>query len=101
MINLEEKTLNELKELAKENNIKNISNINSNKNTILFTPNESCSIGAKYKNEIMEVFKNENFTNNLERINYGEWDVNTNYMFSSNNNRNINIYSNIYKNTKN
>ena len=55
-------------------NIKNISNINSNKNTILFTPNDSCSIGAKYKYEIMEVFKNGNFTNNLERINYGEWD---------------------------
>lgn len=53
-------------------NVKNISDISSNKNTILFTPNESCSIGAKYKNEIMEVLKNGNFTNNLERINYGE-----------------------------
>ena len=51
-------------------NINNISNINSNKNTILFTPNDSCSIGAKYKNEIMEVLKNENFTNNLEFVNY-------------------------------
>ena len=50
-------------------NIKNISDINSNKNTILFSPNDSCSIGAKYKNEILEVLKNGTFTNNLERIN--------------------------------
>ncbi len=51
-------------------NVKNISNINSNKNTILFSPNEFCSIGAKYKNKVMEVLKNENFTNNLGSINY-------------------------------
>ena len=51
-------------------NVKNISDINSNKNTILFSPNESCSIGAKYKNEIMEVIKNGNFTNNMDCINY-------------------------------
>ncbi len=50
-------------------NVKNISNINSNKNTIIFSPNESCSIGAKYKNEIMEVLKNGNFTNNLDGFN--------------------------------
>ena len=50
-------------------NVENISNIDSNKNTILFSPTASCSIGAKYKNEIMEVLKNGNFTNNLERIN--------------------------------
>lgn len=49
-------------------NVKNISDINSNNNTILFSPNESCSIGGKYKNEIMEVLKNGNFTNNLECI---------------------------------
>lgn len=53
-------------------NVKNISDINSNNNTILFSPNESCSIGGKYKNEIMEVLKNGNFTNNLECINNGE-----------------------------
>lgn len=57
-------------------NVKNISDINSNKNTILFAPNESCSIGAKYKNEIMEVLKNGNSTNNLECIDNGECDVN-------------------------
>ena len=50
-------------------NIKNISDIDSNKNTIVFSPNNSCSIGAKYKNEILEVLKNGNFTNNLEHIN--------------------------------
>lgn len=57
-------------------NVKNISDINSNNNTILFSPNESCSIGGKYKNEIMEVLKNGNFTNNMECINNGECDVN-------------------------
>lgn len=51
-------------------NVDNIKNIDSNKNTILFTPNESCSIGLKYKNEILEVLKNGNFTNNLERTNH-------------------------------
>ncbi len=50
-------------------NVKNITNINTNKNTIIFSPNESCSIGAKYKNEIMEVIKNGDFTNNLDGIN--------------------------------
>lgn len=53
-------------------NIKNISDINSNKNTILFSPNDCCFIGAKYKNEILEVLKNGNFTNNLERFNNGK-----------------------------
>lgn len=57
-------------------NVKNISDINSNNNTILFSPNESCSIGGKYKNEIMEVLKNGNSTNNLECIDNGECDVN-------------------------
>ena len=50
-------------------NVKNISDINSNKNTIVFSPNESCSIGAKYKNKIMEVLKNGDFTNNLDGFN--------------------------------
>jgi len=57
-------------------NVDNIKNIDSNKNTILFTPNESCSIGAKYKNEILEVLKNGNFTNNLDSINNWEWNIN-------------------------
>lgn len=53
-------------------NVKKISDINSNKNTILFSHNDSCFIGAKYKNKILEVLKNGNYTNNLERTNYGE-----------------------------
>ncbi len=53
-------------------NVENISDIDYNKNTILFSPTASCSIGAKYKNEIMEVLKNGNFTNNMERINNGK-----------------------------
>ena len=53
-------------------NIDKISDIDSNKNTILFSPNESCSIGAKYKNNILEVLKNGNFTNNMDFINNGE-----------------------------
>ena len=53
-------------------NVKNISNINSNKNTILFSHNNYCSIGAKYKNNILEVFKNGDFTNNLDSTNNGK-----------------------------
>ena len=53
-------------------NVQNISDIDSNKNTIQFSQNAYCSIGAKYKNEILEVLKNGNFTNNLECINNGE-----------------------------
>ena len=53
-------------------NVKNISDINSNTNTILFSSNDYCSIGAKYKNKILEVLKNGNSTNNLERSNNRE-----------------------------
>ena len=50
-------------------NINKISNINSNSNLIVFDPdsNLKCSIGAKYKNNLMEVLKNHgNFSNNLD-----------------------------------
>ncbi len=50
-------------------NVKNISNINSNNNTIVFSKDNYCSIGAKYKNNILEVIKNGNFTNNLDSFN--------------------------------
>ena len=50
-------------------NMKNISDLDTNKNTILFNHNQKCFIGAKYKNNIMEVIKNGNFTNNLGSIN--------------------------------
>lgn len=56
-------------------NVKNISDINSSKNTILFPHDNYCSIGAKYKNNILEVFKNGNFTNDLDSINNGEWNL--------------------------
>ena len=50
-------------------NMKNISDLDTNKNTIIFNHNQKCFIGAKYKNNIMEVIKNGNFTNNLDSIN--------------------------------
>ncbi len=53
-------------------NTNNISNINSNKNEIIFQNNSSCGIGPKYKNNLMEVFKHGNFSNNLDSINNGE-----------------------------
>ena len=53
--------------------IANIQNIKAiNKNTINFHNNLSCEIGSKYKNNLMEVFKYGNTTNNLDSINNGE-----------------------------
>ncbi len=53
-------------------NTDNITNINTNKNTICFKDNVFCDIGPKYKNNLMEVFKNGNYTNNLDSINNRE-----------------------------
>ena len=53
-------------------NVSKIKNVNYTKNTISFSHNESCSIGAKYKNKILEVFDNGIYTNNLERTNYAQ-----------------------------
>lgn len=50
-------------------NADNISNINTNKNIILFKNDLSCEIGPKYKNNLMEVFKNANFSNNMDSVN--------------------------------
>lgn len=50
-------------------NINKISTINSDNNTILFDDSTTCSIGPKYKLNLMEVLNNGNFTNNLEYIN--------------------------------
>lgn len=50
-------------------NINKITDISPSKNTIIFNDecNLKCFIGPKYKNEIMEVLKNDgNVTNNLE-----------------------------------
>jgi len=53
-------------------NTKIIQNINTNENTILFTNDLTCEIGPKYKNNLMEVFKHGNISNNLDSINNGE-----------------------------
>ena len=53
-------------------NTDSIKNINTNSNTIVFNNDLSCDIGPKYKNNIMEVFKYGNISNNLDSINYGE-----------------------------
>lgn len=53
-------------------NTENVSNINSHKNTIIFKNNLSCEIGPKYKHNLMEVFKDGNFSNNMDSINNGE-----------------------------
>ena len=50
-------------------NVNNITKLNSNKNILELKNNQTCTLGAKYKNNFMEVFNNGNFTNNLERFN--------------------------------
>lgn len=50
-------------------NVNKIANINSSNNTIQFDDSTTCSIGPKYKLNLMEVLNNGNFTNNLECIN--------------------------------
>ena len=47
-------------------NINNISNVESNTNTILFNGNNKCYIGPKYRNNFLEVFKNGNFSDNMD-----------------------------------
>jgi len=51
-------------------NTDKILDVNYSKNTILFSDNCSCLIGAKYKNNIKEVFNNGTFKNNMEYIKY-------------------------------
>ena len=53
-------------------NTDTIQNINMNNNTVLFNNDLSCDIGPKYKNNLMEVFKHGNISNNLDSINNGE-----------------------------
>ena len=75
-------SFNKIKNLLPENfvrchksyiaNTDTIQNININKNTILFNNDLSCDIGPKYKNNLMEVFKHGNISNNLDSINDGE-----------------------------
>lgn len=53
-------------------NTDTIQNININNNTVIFNNDLSCDIGPKYKNNLMEVFKYGNISNNLDSINNGE-----------------------------
>lgn len=53
-------------------NLDKITDINMSDNTVSFTEKDKCFIGPKYKNNFMEVFKNENFSNNLDCFNYTE-----------------------------
>lgn len=50
-------------------NINNVTKFRSNENILELKGHEQCAIGAKYKNNFLEVFKNGNFSNNLECIN--------------------------------
>ena len=56
-------------------NISKITDIDFSNNLILFTSNDKCYIGPKYKNKIMEVLENGNFTSNLVCIDYTKSNV--------------------------
>lgn len=56
-------------------NMAKITDIDMTENSISFTANDKCFIGPKYKNDFMEVLKNEYFTNNLVSFDYTKWDV--------------------------
>ena len=48
-------------------NVSKITDIDLSENEISFTNNDKCYIGPKYKNDFMEVLKNEYFTNNMKK----------------------------------
>jgi len=50
-------------------NIDKIKHFATNDNLINFEDNASCYVGAKYKNNFLEVLKNGNFSNNLDCVN--------------------------------
>lgn len=50
-------------------NINNIKNYRIHENILELKNNQSCAIGAKYKQDFMEVFENGKFTSNLECVN--------------------------------
>ena len=56
-------------------NMTKITDIDMADNAIFFTPNDKCYIGPKYKNDFMEVFKNEYFTNNMDFFDYAKRDA--------------------------
>ena len=49
-------------------NMSKITDIDISNNLISFNNNDQCYIGPKYKNDFMEVLKNEYFTNNMVSI---------------------------------
>ena len=51
-------------------NVNNVRKYRINENILELNNNCSCNIGAKYKTNFMEVFKNANFTNTLECVNH-------------------------------
>ena len=53
-------------------NLSKISDVDMTDNTIYFTRNDKCFIGPKYKENFMEVFKNEYFTNTLDSYEYAK-----------------------------
>lgn len=50
-------------------NVNNVTHFTTKDNSVSFEHNAPCCIGAKYKNNFLEVFKNGNITNNLECVN--------------------------------
>ncbi len=50
-------------------NIAKIMEVDFSNNQIIFTSNDKCYIGPKYKNKLMEVLSNEYFTSNLVSLN--------------------------------
>ena len=57
-------------------NVSKISDINLSENEISFTKSDKCYIGPKYKNDFMEVLKNEYFTNNMVSVDCAKSNVN-------------------------
>ncbi len=51
-------------------NMDKITDIDMSENSISFTNNDKCFIGPKYKNDFMEVLRNEYFTDNMVSVNY-------------------------------
>lgn len=50
-------------------NVNNVTHYTTKDNSVKYEHNAPCCIGAKYKNNFLEVFKNGNITNNLECVN--------------------------------
>ena len=50
-------------------NINKIAQFDANDNLVIFEQGLHCSVGAKYKNKFLEVFKDGNYTNNPKCVN--------------------------------